>query len=151
MRREARNPRRMTRSAKDRRRAFTLVELMVVVGALGVLVSMAVPGVQRYVWKAQRAEAMSNLTGIYQAQVKYYSDFGRYADNFTELRYRIFGGRMVDQKTIATQYYTYTLDAFPNLAGEADGNFQAIATGDRDPSDAMLDVLMIENGITIVD
>lgn len=139
------------RSEARRRRGFTLVELMVVVGVLGVLTSMAVPGVKRYIWKTERAEAMTNLTGIYQAQIKYYSDFGRYADNFTELRFRIFGGRMIDQQTIATRYYTYTIDAFPNLAGDADGNFQAIATGDRDPGDAMLDILMIENGLTIVD
>ena len=27
---------------------------------------------------------------------------------------------------------------------------QAVATGDRDPSDAMLDILMIENDVTII-
>ena len=58
---------------------------------------------------------------------------------------------MIDQQTIQSKYYTYTLSAFANLDGLANGNYQAVATGDPDPGDAILDILMIENGIIIVE
>ncbi len=141
---------RMKRHARARVTAgFTLIELIVVVAMIGVLASIAVPGLQKYVWRAQRNEAYLNLNAIYKAELSYFTDNGRYADTFPVLGFEISGGQLLDPKTIQSKYYTYTLDAFPDSNGLENGNFQAIATGDLDPSDAMLDVLMIENDITI--
>lgn len=133
-----------------RRAGFTLIELMVVVGTIGVLSSIAIPSLQKYVWRAQRNEAYLNLNGIFKAQVVYFTDNGRYADTFDMLGFEVVGGQMADSKTIVSKYYTYTLDAFADADGVADGNYQAVATGDRDSSDAMLDILMIENDVTII-
>lgn len=123
---------------------------MVVVATIGVISSIAIPSLQKYVWRAQRNEAYLNLNGIFKAQVIYFTDNGSYADDFNSLGFAIVGGQMVDSRTILSKYYTYTVDAFADTAGLANGNYQAVATGDRDPSDAMLDVLMIENDVTIV-
>jgi prepilin-type N-terminal cleavage/methylation domain-containing protein len=130
---------------------FTLIELMVVVATIGVISAIAIPSLQKYVWRAQRNEAYLNLNGIYKAQVSYFTDTGAYADSFNALGFEILGGQQLDPQTIQSQYYTYTLDAFANTDGLANGNFQAVATGDPDPTDAILDILMIENDIIILD
>jgi prepilin-type N-terminal cleavage/methylation domain-containing protein len=137
--------------ASHRRSGFTLVELMIVVATIGVIASMASPNLKRYMWRTERSEAMVNLNYIYISQAKHFSDYGRYADTFAELGFEIPGGLTLGPQTVQGQYYTYTVDAFQNVAGLADGNFQALATGDRDPSDAMLDILMIENELIIVE
>jgi type IV pilus assembly protein PilE len=129
---------------------FTLIELMVVVATIGVISSIAIPSLQKYVWRAQRNEAYLNLNGIYKAQVAYHASYGTYADTFSALGFQILGGQLTDPQTIQSKYYTYSLDAFANSEGLENGNYQAVATGDRDPSDAMLDILLIENDITIV-
>jgi len=137
---------------KSRRRAgFTLIEVMVVVATIGVISSIAIPSLQKYVWRAQRNEAYLNLNGIYKAQVTYFTENGNYADDFNSLGFEILGSQRLDPQTIQSQYYTYTLDAFANTDGLTNGNYQAIATGDLDPSDAILDILMIENDIIILD
>lgn len=123
---------------------------MVVIAILGVLASMALPSLQRYVWRAKRNEAYINLNGIYKSQKTYYAAHGRYGSTFEDIGFEISGGQLLDPNTIRSQYYTYTLETFA-VDGIANANYSAVATGDLDPSDAMLDVIMIESGVVIVD
>lgn len=51
--------------------AFTLIELMVVVAIIGVLASVAVPSVMRYIRKAKTAEATHNLRFIVEGSRTY--------------------------------------------------------------------------------
>lgn len=134
-----------------RRAGFTLIELMVVVATIGVISAIAIPSLQKYVWRAQRNEAYLNLNGIYKAQLSYFTENARYADTFGALGFEILGGKLIDQQTIESQYYTYTLSAFENANGLPNGNYQAVATGDPDPTDAILDILMIENDLIIIE
>lgn len=146
---EPKTRQRLQRSTR-RRTGFTLIELIVVVATIGAIAAIAMPSLQKYVWRAQRNEAYLNLNGIYKAQLTYFFDFGIYADTFGALGFEILGAQLVDPQTIQSKYYTYSIDAFANTDGLENGNFQAIATGDPDPSDAMLDILIIENNLTIV-
>lgn len=132
------------------RAGFTLIELMVVIATIGAIVSLAVPSLQKYVHRAQRNEAYLNLKGIYKAQLSFFLDHGRYGSNFDELGFEISGARQVDPNTIESRFYTYTVTSFP-VDGRADANFQAVATADLDPSDDMMDILLIENDIIVVD
>jgi Tfp pilus assembly protein PilE len=127
-----------------------LVELMIVLACIGVLSAIAIPSLKKYVWRAERSEAYSTLSGIYKSQLTYFIDNGRYADDFNSLGFGIVGGQMVDPQTIQSKYYVYTISAFADADGNANGNYQAVATGDRDESDAMLDILLIENDLTII-
>ena len=132
------------------RSGFTLVELMIVISLIGVIVSIAVPSLQSYVWRARRNEAFLNLNGIYKAQMTYQIENGRYGSTFDDIGFEIEGSTRIDANTIQSQYYTYTIEAL-TVDGVANANFSAVATGDLDPSDAMLDIIMIESGVIIND
>lgn len=130
------------------RHGFTLVEVMLVVVLIGVLGSIALSSLQPYVWRAKRNEAYINLNGIYKSQKAYFGEFGRYGSTFEEIGFEIAGAEKIDPTTTQSRYYTYTIEAF-EVDGVPNANYSAVATGDLDPSDAMLDIIMIEGGIVL--
>ncbi len=64
-----------------RNKGFSLVELMVVVGIMGILASLAIPRFQTYQAKAKRTEAQSLLGQIFTLMTVNYNDYGTYAHN----------------------------------------------------------------------
>ncbi len=123
---------------------------MVVVAIIGVIGSIALPSLQSYVWRARRNEAFINLNGIYKSQMTYLIENGRYGSTFDDIGFEISGATQLDPNTIQSQYYTYTIQAI-EVDGVANANYSAVATGDLDPSDAMLDIIMIESGVVVTD
>ena len=67
------------------RRAFTLVELAVVVVIIGVLAAFAVPRFLASVERSKAAEAFNYLSAIQAAQERYHARQGTYADDVTKL------------------------------------------------------------------
>jgi prepilin-type N-terminal cleavage/methylation domain-containing protein len=63
----------MDSSGRERvgRRAFTLLEMLMVVVIIGILATLAVPQYQRTVERASAAEALQNLAAIRSAQLRY--------------------------------------------------------------------------------
>ena len=59
---------------------FTLIELMVSVGIVGVLASVAVPNYNRYTAKARQTEAKIGLGAIYTVEQSYSTDMGGYTN-----------------------------------------------------------------------
>jgi type IV pilus assembly protein PilE len=59
---------------------FTLVELLIVVAIVGILASIAVPGYQDYVRRAQVQEAIASLADLRTRLEQYYQDNRSYAD-----------------------------------------------------------------------
>ena len=55
------------------RRAFTLIELMIVVAILGILAAVAIPAFMKYVKRAKTSEATTNLRRIFDSSVSYFS------------------------------------------------------------------------------
>jgi len=53
------------------RRGFTLIELMLVVGIIGMLCAMAIPNVQAYGWRAKRTERAITMRNIGQSMTDY--------------------------------------------------------------------------------
>jgi Tfp pilus assembly protein PilE len=121
---------------------------MIVVATIGVIASIGIPSLQKYVYRSQRNEAYLNLNGIFKSQETFRAESGRYGSTFDEIGFEILGATQTDANTIESQFYTYTLEAF-EVDGVANANYSAVASGDLDPSDAMLDVIMIESGLII--
>lgn len=136
--------------AGRRRAGFSLVELMIVIATMGAIAAIGIPSLQKYVYRSKRNEAFLNLNGIYKSQKAFQAENGRYGTTFDEIGFEILGSKQIDPNTIESQFYTYTLETF-EVNGVPNANYSAVATGDLDPSDAMLDIIMIESGLIIKD
>ena len=63
---------------KKNRKAFTLVELMVVVAIAGALASLSVVKYENFVCRTQEGEAKVTLMNIYQVETALFAEFGTY-------------------------------------------------------------------------
>ncbi len=72
-------------SLKINNKAFSLVELMVVVAIIGVLAAVAVPAYKNYIRKAESAEAKGILSGIFSLEKAYYAEHQVYTSNLLAL------------------------------------------------------------------
>lgn len=68
-----------------RSRGFTMVELLVVVTIMLILVAIALPSAQKAKTNAAETAVIREMQTIHQAQLQYYSQFGRYAASLADL------------------------------------------------------------------
>ncbi|MEJ6003552.1 type IV pilin protein [Paucibacter soli] len=73
--------RRLARSAAG----FTLVELIVTVAILAILAVVALPAYRQYVAKSRRADAISALATVQQAQERWRANKPGYADSLADM------------------------------------------------------------------
>lgn len=72
---------------------FTLIELMIVVGIIGILVAIAAPNFARYQSKARQSEAKIALAAIYGAEKGFFSEYAAYAGSMDAIGYTPEGQR----------------------------------------------------------
>lgn len=59
-------------------RGFTLIELMIVIGIIGIIVALGYPSYRDQVMKSRRAEGMGELLELADRLERFYSDQGTY-------------------------------------------------------------------------
>jgi len=113
---------------------FTLIELMMVTGIIGILASIAIPTFMQYQARARQSEAKTTLGAIYRVERVYWMEAGRYG-SMGEIRYVLVGPNR----------YTYRTGA----AGVAGGGNGSVTTpGDtRDTINASVGTLEVEGAI----
>lgn len=67
------------------RRGFSLIELLIVIAIILIIAAIAVPKMNKQIMAAHEMAAIQTIKTIHQGETQYYSQFGRYAQNLTEL------------------------------------------------------------------
>ena len=70
-----------------REKGFTLIELMIVVGIIGILVTIAAPNFARYQSKSRQTEAKIGLAAIYVGEKAFYSEYSAYISSLDAIGY----------------------------------------------------------------
>ena len=131
---------------RKRLRGFSLIELMIVVVIIGIIAGIGYPSYQRYIVRASREAAKTELLQLAALQEKIYLNSTSYAVSVTaSYNGRSDGGlgkttgRTSDGKyTIAvsptagpTQTYTLTATPVAGMTQEGDGNISINSAGTR--------------------
>ena len=70
---------------RQRRRGFSLIELLIVIAIILIIAAIAIPKMNQQMMAAREMAAIRQITTIHQAETQYYSQFGKYAPSLTEL------------------------------------------------------------------
>ena len=122
---------------KRSERGFSLLEMMVVVGIVSVLASVAIPSLIRNASASKRAEAYAALGTIARMQDGFFQDRGFYAATFSELGFMMDRGRAKGINAWVGRHYTFALTTF--FGGT---NYAAVAVGNID-GDTFQDLLYV--------
>jgi type IV pilus assembly protein PilA len=68
-----------------RRRGFTLIELLIVISIILVILAIAVPKMNTQMQGAREMAVIREIGSINQAEVQYYSQFGKFATSLPQL------------------------------------------------------------------
>lgn len=79
-------------SKNNKQAGFSLVELMVVVAIIGILASIAIPSVNKYMAKARQSEAKTNLASLYTAEKAFFAEYNAYDSRFFAVGFSPEGG-----------------------------------------------------------
>jgi prepilin-type N-terminal cleavage/methylation domain-containing protein len=105
-------------------KAFTLVEMLIVLVILGSLAALSVPAYSKYVSKARQGEAKSQLIAVQQGQEMYKFLNGSYATHAQ--RANISGWK----EKIGPYTFSITASAATTFTAQASGNIDGDATLD---------------------
>lgn len=72
---------------KNTQKGFSLIELMVVVAIIGILATVAVPQVTKFMSKARQSEAKAALSALYTSEKAFFTEYNIYFDLFPVVGY----------------------------------------------------------------
>lgn len=97
---------------KQRNKAFTLVEVLIVVLIIATLAGAAMPFYRRAVEKSRTATALNVIDSIAQAEQSFFMATGRYTTDYKELEKNFTDkqGQTAQDQSLAMQYFDVTLN-----------------------------------------
>ncbi|MCE5268197.1 MAG: prepilin-type N-terminal cleavage/methylation domain-containing protein [Planctomycetaceae bacterium] len=90
-------------AARVTKRAFTIVELMVVLTVVSVMATMCIPTFQRAIEQSRADIAAANLRAVWAAERLYWLEYRTYTDQYDALR----GMKLLDTAFPVIGNYTY--------------------------------------------
>jgi type IV pilus assembly protein PilE len=131
---------------------FTLVELMLVMLGIAVLAAVAVPAGQRQIRKSRRAEAVTFMSQVQQAQERYRANRTTYADRFIVVSGGLTGVGASTDANATTSYTTSGGYYVLGLSGVGASGYTVFATGqggqDTDSSCGYMQMTLAGGNIT---
>jgi prepilin-type N-terminal cleavage/methylation domain-containing protein len=91
------------------KKAFTLIELIIVVVIIGILALVAIPRYLSNIAKSQRNAVFANIDAIRRAQLSYYAVYGTYKGSFP-INVTIDGETIVDLANLSDSNWRYVWD-----------------------------------------
>lgn len=76
---------RVVMNARRRSRGFSLIELLIVIAIILVIAAIAAPKLNSARMNAQEMAAIRQINTVHQVQTQYMSQFGKFAENLTQL------------------------------------------------------------------
>ncbi len=129
----------------SREDGFTLIDLLFVVGLIGVISTLAIPGLMRARGAAQSASALATIRVINSAQLSYAigCGLGFYAPDFVTLTVKpplaseaFLPAELATGLTFLKSGYNFSMGAFPHPGAPATCN--GLALGDAAPAYAIV-------------
>lgn len=75
----------MLLNRRNRRRGFSLIELLIVIAIILIIITIALPKLNRAKMYSQETAALGAIRTLHTAQVQYSSQYGRFAATLNEL------------------------------------------------------------------
>jgi type IV pilus assembly protein PilE len=110
-----------------RNQGFTLIELMVVVGIVGILAAYAIPQYNDYVTRGKLQEAYGNLSALRVKMEQFYQDNRMYSSAVGGGTCGITGGNSPTVQN--AKYFTYACASGGLSTGKGDQTYTLTATG----------------------
>ncbi len=71
--------------ATPKTKAFTLIELMIVVAIIGILAAIAIPNFMKFQARSKQSEAKANMRAVFTSEKAYYQEKDTYSPNIGDI------------------------------------------------------------------